>query len=112
MDEDYSQKFIAIFDEFETIKRDCADVFQKAADARRIFDIAFESAFKSASGTIPEKKAHAAASTVQLREAMDDAEVKEKVLKLTFSALESQLGAIQSAAKTKQLDGKMSGYTT
>jgi predicted nucleic acid-binding Zn-ribbon protein len=114
-DEDYSQKFISIYDEFEAIKRDCASVFQKAADARRAYEIAEAtslSALKNTEGTVQEKKAKAELACVEVRKQRDDAEIREKVLKLTFSALESQLGAIQSAARFKRLEDEFLGHTT
>ena len=111
--DDYRKKFDALFDELEEIKAACQSVYQAAADAKRNHEIAEAtalSALKSTEGTVQEKKAKAELSCVELRKAKDDAEVMEKVLKLRFSALESQLSAIQSAAKTLQMEGTLSGY--
>jgi len=112
---DYRQKFDVLFDEFEEVKAVCQSVYQTASDAKRNYEIAEAtalSALKSTEGTVQEKKAKAELSCVELRKAKDDAEVLEKVLKLRFSALESQLSAIQSAAKTLQMEGALLGYKT
>jgi uncharacterized coiled-coil DUF342 family protein len=110
--DNYRQKFDALFDEFEEIKAACPKVYQEAADTRRTYDIAYETAYKAAEGTIPEKKAEAVTATAQLRKTMDDAEVLERVLKLRFSALENQLSAVQSAAKVAATEDALSRYTT
>lgn len=110
--DDYRKKFDTLFDEFAQIKAACQKVYQNAADTKRTYDIAYETAYKAADGTIPEKKAEAVTATAQLRKTMDDAEVLEKAMKLQFSALENQLSAVQSAAKTLKTEGEMSRYTT
>jgi hypothetical protein len=110
--DDYRKKFDALFEEFEEIKTVCPSVYQTASDTRRTFDIAYETAYKAAEGTIPEKKAEAVTATAQLRKTMDDAEVMEKILKLRFSASENQLSAVQSAARTLKTEGELNRYTT
>lgn len=113
--DDYRKKFDALFDEFGEIKATCQSVYQAASDTRRACELAEAtalSALKGTEGTVQEKKAKAELSCAELRKQMDDAEVLEKALKLRFSALENQLSAIQSAAKTMKMENALAAYET
>ena len=68
--------------------------------ADRVFELAYSLAFRAFDGPQTEKRHEAVVSTIELREARDDAEVIYKHAATAMSALEKELTAWQTINKT------------